>query len=130
MNVQDASLSGLSTRHQPGVGNLEFINGTMDHIVYINILKDNLKASTDKLGLPGNFVFQQDNDPKHTAQNAKLYLLYNTPRVMKSPAQSPDLNPIELLWDHLERMIRDREIRGKECLRTAYKRNGLKLDQR
>lgn len=106
-----------------GVGNLEFINGTMDHILYINILKDNLKASTDKLGLPGNFVFQLDNDRKHTAQN-------DTPRVMKSPAQSPDLNTIEHLWEHLERMIRDREMMGKNVFELPYKRNGLKLDQR
>lgn len=102
-----------------GVGKLKFIDGTMDHRMYIDILKENLRPSTDQLGISGDFIFQQDNDPKHMATNSKLFLLYNTPRVMKSPAQSPDLNPIEHLWDHLERRIREHHITNKENLKAA-----------
>ena len=33
----------------------------------MNILKENLQKSVDKLGIGISFYFQQDCDPKHTA---------------------------------------------------------------
>jgi hypothetical protein len=93
-----------------GVGKLHFIEGIMDHKKYIEILKKNLAASAEQLGLTGNFIFQQDNDPKHTAKNTKMWLLYNTPKQLNTPPQSADLNPIENLWSFLEKAIRKREI--------------------
>jgi hypothetical protein len=41
---------------------------------------------------------QQDNDPKHTVTDQKI-------NVMPWPAQSPDLNPIETLWNDVEKAI-------------------------
>ena len=102
-----------------GVGNLVFIESIMDQYGYINVLKQNLKQSAQKLNLGEDFWFQQDNDPKHTAQNVKLWLLYNTKYQLKSPPQSPDLNPIEHLWDLLERRIRQHKITSKEMLKTV-----------
>lgn len=102
-----------------GVGNLVFIDSIMDQRVYMDILKTNLKQSAQKLGLGDDFWFQQDNDPKHTAHNIKLWLLYNTKNQLQSPPQSPDLNPIELLWDLLERKIRQHHITSKEMLKNV-----------
>ncbi|GFV63976.1 transposable element Tc1 transposase [Trichonephila clavipes] len=45
-----------------GVGNLVFIDGIMDHKLYVDILNSNLKESAKKLGLDGNFIFQLGND--------------------------------------------------------------------
>ncbi|KOX74792.1 hypothetical protein WN51_00399 [Melipona quadrifasciata] len=56
----------------PGVGKLVFIDDTMDKIVYLNILKENLKESAAKLALRQNFYFQSDNDPKHTAHIVRI----------------------------------------------------------
>nr|CAA44764.1 Uhu [Drosophila heteroneura] len=45
-----------------GVGNLVFIEPTMDKNVYLNILKENLLQSAEKLGIRRTFRFYQDND--------------------------------------------------------------------
>lgn len=68
-----------------GVGNLEIIESTMDRWGYLNFLKNNMKQSAEKLGLSDTFWFQQDNDPKHTAEIVRLWLLYNAPRQLKTP---------------------------------------------
>ncbi|GBN60823.1 hypothetical protein AVEN_32127-1 [Araneus ventricosus] len=56
-------------------GNLVFIDGIITHIVYLDILHNNLKESTKNLGLDGNFIFLHDNDPKHTGQNMVSFSL-------------------------------------------------------
>ena len=48
-----------------GIGNMVFIDGKMDSLVYVRIIRENIDDSARKMGL-GEFVFQQDNDPKHT----------------------------------------------------------------
>ncbi|GBL98949.1 hypothetical protein AVEN_227473-1 [Araneus ventricosus] len=46
-----------------GMGNLVFIENNMDQYKYINILKENLKISAQKLGIQNTFKLYQDNDP-------------------------------------------------------------------
>ena len=57
-----------------GVGNLCFIEGNMDRFLYREILRKNLLQSCQRLGLENSFVFQHDNDPKHTAGLVKDWL--------------------------------------------------------
>lgn len=102
-----------------GVGNLEFVDGVMDQYKYIDILKRNLQSSAEKLGIRSDYYFQQDNDPKHKAMNTRLYLAYNTPHLLETPPQSPDINPIEHVWNMLERKIRNHHITNKNLLRKA-----------
>ena len=52
-----------------------------------------------------------DNDPKHTARVCKNYLQHleqsDESKIMHWPPQSPDLNQIEMIWDELNRKIRE-----------------------
>lgn len=58
--------------------------------------------------MPENSLFQHDNDPKHTSRLVRNFLEEKRVHVLNWPAQSPDLNPIENLWDHVDREIRKR----------------------
>ncbi|GFX65121.1 hypothetical protein TNCV_452591 [Trichonephila clavipes] len=55
------------------------------------------RESATKLSLKKSFRFQHDNDPKHTAEIVKLWLLYNVPNQLHTAPQSSDLNPTEHL---------------------------------
>lgn len=102
-----------------GVGNLVFIDGILNQYGYINILKENLIPSAEKLGIRSTFKLYADNDPKHNSLNAKTWALYNCPKVMETPAQSPDMNVIEHLWHILEQKIRKHNISNRDDLKEA-----------
>ncbi|GFV34371.1 transposable element Tcb2 transposase [Trichonephila clavipes] len=94
------------------------IDGIMDKMVYLEILKNNLQNSAVNVGLGSNFIFQQGNNPKHTAKIVKLYLLYHCKKELHTPPQSPDLNVIENLWSHLEKSVHEHAITSKEDLKS------------
>jgi len=70
----------------------------MDRNIHRKFKGKCLHVNTQKLEISDNYIFQHDNDPKHNiAYNTKQWLLYNVPKQLHTPPQSPDLNPIEHL---------------------------------
>ena len=104
-----------------GVGPLIQINGIMDRYQYHSILKDTMLPFAEA-NLPVTWKFMHDNDPKHTDKVIKDFLEQEQVDVINWPAQSPDLNPLENLWDQLEVAVRQEsreKFKNKEELFTG-----------
>ena len=76
----------------------------------MKIIKDNMKQSSEKMGIKGTFKLYQYNDSKHKAYKVWSWLLYNCPKVIEPPPQSPDMNPIENLCNEFDRRVHQKPV--------------------
>ncbi|KAF2353516.1 hypothetical protein FHG87_015729 [Trinorchestia longiramus] len=91
-----------------GVGKLHIIEGIMNGRIYREILKEQVLPSARLLKLKRGWKFQQDNDPKHTANETKEWLRMKKINILEWSSQSPDMNPIENLRRELKLKIQKR----------------------
>ena len=112
-----------------GMGPIHHIDGIMDRFMYRDILQ-NLMLPYAENEMPLQYRFQQDNEPKRTSKICKEWLQNNRIQVLNWLAQSPDLKPIENLWEIVNMKINQENCKNKtdlfQTLKIAWK--GIMLD--
>ena len=84
------------------------INGTLTAQRYVNEILEPVVLPA--IQQDNGITFQQDNARPHTARLTRTFLGNNNIDCLPWPARSPDLSPIEHLWDNLGRKVYDPEL--------------------
>jgi transposase len=121
---------GSITWYGPGCHNL--FEGRINRYNYVETLENHLIPTRDLyFGENGHYIFQQDGAPAHTARYTTAWLEENGIQVIKWPARSPDLNPIENVWSIIDRQIIQNPVTSltglEERLDTLFRELSIEL---
>lgn len=100
-----------------GTGRLYVVEGTMKQDQYKKVLQERLIPQLQEWFPNGEpFVFMQDGAPCHTARSVKTFLQLNNIPLLSWPGNSPDMNPIENVWELVKREVAKEAITTKTRL--------------
>ena len=86
----------------------------------INIIKEALSMFIQNTFDPNNtdWVYMHDNAPSHRTADTKTWIKENKINLLIWPPSSPDLNPLESLWDHMDKQLRTLKPTSVQQLQT------------
>jgi len=93
------------------LGPIVFINGTVKKEVYVGMLEEYFLPFLDAVYTddPAPRIFQQDNARPHIAKMTRDWFKPLAEKyglcIMEWPPNSPDMNPIEHIWEHVKREL-------------------------
>ncbi len=95
-----------------GCGNFRIckVDGTMNSSKYVKMLEEFFFDEITELGIKlGDVIFQQDNASCHVSSLTKKWFSEQKVHLLEWPPQSPDMNPIENVWNYLDIQVRKRQ---------------------
>uniref|UniRef100_A0A9J8C7U4 Tc1-like transposase DDE domain-containing protein n=1 Tax=Cyprinus carpio carpio TaxID=630221 RepID=A0A9J8C7U4_CYPCA len=104
-----------------GMGSLHIWKGTINAERYIQVLEQHMLPSRRRLFQGRPCIFQHDNARPHTASITTSWLRRRRIWVLKWPACSPDLSPIENIWRIIKRKMRQRRPKTVEQLEACIR---------
>ena len=107
--------TGISRR---GTTSILIFDGIMKSSFYIDSILTLGLLSFIKRVFPDRHRLQQDNDPKHTAKLTQQFMKSNE---INWPSESPDFNPIEMVWSMMKSRLSKMEPNTKEDLQNSIR---------
>ena len=106
-----------------GKTSLHFVQGKVNATYYQNIITEKSDEMKRIFYRRGKWYFVQDSAPSHRPNVVKEFIKSTLGcELLKHPAQSPDLNPIELVWAQMKSKIEAKRPKNKSELKIAIER--------
>jgi hypothetical protein len=104
-----------------GVGRLHIFQENLTGAMMADFVEEHIVPSAaDAIENPeDSWVLQHDNDPKFKSHACQDRLAELEVEVLRQPAQSPDLNPMEHVWAELKKAVMKRQVETLTGLRAV-----------